>query len=85
MSMQNAQLFQGPGKKVILLAILRQISLLSWRGGVLLSFEAWSSRPRYPLRKARRGLWKAIPRRGLRRNLPFLPGPGRAFIEYSIK
>jgi hypothetical protein len=31
-----------------------------------------------------RGLGEAISRRGLRRKLPFLPGPCQVFIKYSI-
>jgi hypothetical protein len=46
------QLFQGSGKKVILLAIIRHVSPLSWGGRVLLSSELFLSRPRCALRKA---------------------------------
>ena len=48
--MQNVQLFQGPGRKVILLAIIRRVALLSWGGGFYDSFDPYLFPP--PLRFA---------------------------------
>ena len=53
--MQNVEIFQGPGRKVSLLAITRQGALLSQGAGVLLSSGPFSSRPRCALRKASKG------------------------------
>jgi hypothetical protein len=52
----NAEWSQGPGSQVILLAIMRRLSFLGGGGGISDFIEAFSSRPRYALRKANSGI-----------------------------
>ena len=84
----NVRLSQGLGRKAILLAIMRHEFLLSWGGGSPLSSGPFFSRPRCSLRKASREYMESnIPSRvsrDLRRNLPLVPSPCQAFIQYSI-
>jgi hypothetical protein len=75
-------LFQGPGRKVILLAIMRHISLPTCGGGVLLFLRSFPVPPPLRFADARQGVsGEGKSRRCLRRNLPFLPGPWKAFVK----
>ena len=90
--MQNVQLFQGPGRKVILLAIIRRVPLVGairespLQGGFYDSFDPYLFPP--PLRFAegqRGGIEGDIPPMlAAQSAFPFLPVPCQVFIEYSI-
>jgi len=81
----DVEWFQGRGRKVILLAIMRQISLLGCGGGVRPFHRRFLFPPPLRFAEGKQGIYgKWISRRCLRRNLSFLPRPCQPSIKYSI-
>jgi hypothetical protein len=61
-----------------------RISYRQGRGCSVISLKKFFPAPASPCGKPAGGLKEAVSRRGLRRNLPFLPGPCQAFIKHLI-
>ena len=60
------------------------VSPMLWRGLSLVPPKFFFACPAELCGRQPWGIWERISRRCLRRNLPFLPGPYRVFIKYSI-